>query len=106
MLNLYRDPDGNHIFSVNDPLGKVAPLSTIFVNDAARSDCKECQELKARVKKLEQTITEVFQVHFETTVYYTVEQVYFEGVNFLEHLYPRNIPDPPAIYYTVPIAMV
>ncbi|XP_064388320.1 gamma-aminobutyric acid type B receptor subunit 2-like [Halichondria panicea] len=58
MLNLYRDPDGNHIFSVNDPLGKVAPLSTIFVNDAARSDCKECQELKARVKKLEQTITE------------------------------------------------
>ncbi len=106
MLNLYRDPDGNHIFSVNDPLGKVAPLSTIFVNDAARSDCKECQELKARVKKLEQTITEVFQVHFETTVYYTVERVYFEGVNFLEHLYPRNIPGPPAIYYTVPIAMV
>ncbi|XP_064388323.1 gamma-aminobutyric acid type B receptor subunit 2-like isoform X2 [Halichondria panicea] len=58
MLNLYRDPDGNHIFSVNDPLGKVAPLSTIFVNDAGRSDCEECQELKARVKKLEQTITE------------------------------------------------
>ena len=65
MLNLYRDPDGNHVFSINDPLGRVAPLSTIFVNDVGRTDCKECQELKARVKKLEQTITEVCQVHSE-----------------------------------------
>ncbi len=90
MLSLYQDPDGNHIFSVNDPLGKVAPISTIFVNDAGRSDREECQELKAKVKKLEQTITEVFQVQFEATVYYTVEQIYFEGVNFSEKPLERS----------------
>lgn len=52
MISLYRDPEGNHIFSYHAE-EDVIRMSTIFVNE---SHCKGCKNLRKKVVELERVI--------------------------------------------------
>ena len=48
MISLYRDPEGNHIFSYAEE--DIVRLSTIFVNE---SHCRSCKQLRKKIVELE-----------------------------------------------------
>ena len=56
MINLYRDPEGEHIFSNSNNQCPAAQPSVVFLN---RVQCKGCQHLKTRVRTLEQLLAMV-----------------------------------------------
>ena len=49
MINLYRDPKGEHVFSLDDANCQAPQLSTVFVNHV---ECPGCQQLQGEVTAL------------------------------------------------------
>ena len=57
MINLYRDPSGEHVFSGFDEANFRAPqLSTVFRNNV---ECTGCQQLLEEVKTLKKHLDRV-----------------------------------------------
>ena len=68
MLSLYKDPDGEGVFSAHDDPGQITTVHVAGGPPAQRSDLQEENDsLRKRIKQLEDAISE-YQVNHTSTL--------------------------------------
>ena len=60
MITLYRDPKGEHVFSLDDNNLQAPKLSTVFVKNI---ECAGCKQLLEEVESLRQNLDKVLVYH-------------------------------------------